>query len=202
MTPSKRLFDVVAALVLGLILMPLIVVIAAAILFLDGRPVLYTSERMRTPNEAFTLIKFRTMKLVPTDSGVTGGDKSDRVTRTGRFLRRTRLDEVPQVWNILCGDISFVGPRPPLRQYVEKFPSIYRVVLKSRPGVTGLASIIYHGHEEWLLSRCATVEETDAVYARACIPRKARLDLLYQKNRSLCLDIKLMLKTVVRQLPL
>ena len=202
MTPSKRLFDLVAALILGLILLPIILVIAAAIMVLDGRPVFYVSERMRAPNEPFALVKFRTMKPASTDSGVTGGDKSDRITRTGRFLRRTRLDEVPQIWNILRGDISFVGPRPPLRQYVERFPDVYAEVLRSRPGVTGLASIIYHGHEEWLLSRCATVEETDAVYARACVPRKARLDLIYLANRSLCFDMKLMLKTVFRRLPL
>ena len=202
MTPSKRLFDLVAALILGLILLPVILVIAAAILALDGRPVFYVSERMRAPNEPFALFKFRTMKPAPTDSGVTGGDKSDRITRTGRFLRRTRLDEVAQIWNILRGDISFVGPRPPLRQYVERFPDIYAAVLRSRPGVTGLASIIYHRHEELLLSRCATVDETDAVYARACVPRKARLDLIYQANRSLCFDLKLMFKTVFRRLPL
>jgi len=202
MTPSKRLFDLVAAFILGLILLPITLFIAAAIVVLDGRPVFYVSERMRAPNEPFALVKFRTMKPASTDSGVTGGDKSDRITRTGRFLRRTRLDEVPQIWNILRGDISFVGPRPPLRQYVERFPDIYAEVLRSRPGVTGLASIIYHGHEEWLLSRCVTVEETDAVYARACVPRKARLDLIYQANRSLCLDMKLMLKTVFRRVPL
>jgi len=202
MTSSKRLFDLVAALILGLILLPIIFVTGAAILMLDGRPVFYVSERMRAPNEPFALVKFRTMKPASTDNGVTGGHKSDRITRTGRFLRRTRLDEVPQIWNILRGDISFVGPRPPLRQIVEQFPDIYGAVLRSRPGVTGLASIIYHGHEERLLSRCATREETEAIYARACVPRKARLDLIYQANRSLCLDMKLMLKTVFPRVPL
>lgn len=202
MNPSKRLFDLGAALLLGLILLPIILVTAGAIMVLDGRPVLFVSERMRAPNEPFALVKFRTMKPASTDSGVTGGHKSDRITRTGRFLRRTRLDEVPQIWNILRGDISFVGPRPPLRQYVERFPDIYAAVLRSRPGVTGLASVIYHRHEEWLLSRCATVEETDAVYTRVCVPRKARLDLIYQGKRSLCFDVKLMLKTVLRKLPL
>jgi len=201
MTPAKRVFDIVFSLALGVFLLPIIVFIGLLILLLDGRPVFYVSERMSTPTRGFNLVKFRTMKPAATDSGVTGGDKSDRITRTGAFLRRTRLDEIPQLWNILKGDISFVGPRPPLRQYVERFPEIYDAVLRSRPGVTGLASIIYHRHEEWMLRQCETVDETDEVYSRACIPRKARLDLIYQKNRTICLDLVLMLKTVFRKIP-
>jgi lipopolysaccharide/colanic/teichoic acid biosynthesis glycosyltransferase len=131
---------------------------------------------------------------------VSGGDKSARITRTGAFLRRSRLDEVPQLWNVLRGDISFVGPRPPLRQYVEAFPDVYARVLQSRPGITGLASVYFHAHEEHLLARCTSTAETDAVYRRACIPRKARLDLIYQARRNLCVDMGIMLKTVFRRL--
>jgi len=202
MKPSKRLFDLICALILGCFLLPVIVLIACGILVLDGRPIFYISERMRTSKEGFALVKFRTMKPALADMGVTGGDKSERVTWTGKFLRRLRLDEVPQLWNILRGDMSFVGPRPPLRQYVERFPEIYSEVLLSRPGVTGLASIIYHGHEEFLLGGCSTTEETDQVYSRSCIPRKAHLDLIYQERRNICLDILIMLKTVLRRLPL
>lgn len=201
MTPTKRLFDILGSLLLGLVLLPVVALIGLLILLVDGRPVFYLSERMQTPRHAFKLVKFRTMAPTAADSGVTGGDKSGRVTRTGRFLRRTRLDELPQLWNILRGDISFVGPRPPLRQYVERYPEIYSAVLRSRPGVTGLASIVYHRHEELMLGRCRTMEETDAVYSRACIPRKARLDMIYQGNRTLCLDLVLMSKTVFRSVP-
>ena len=202
MTPAKRLFDIVVALLLAGGLAPVILLIGLAILTTDGRPIFFVSERMRTPDRAFALVKFRTMKQVTNDPGVTGGDKSWRITRTGHFLRRTRLDELPQIWNVLTGDMSLVGPRPPLRQYVELFPDVYRDVLRSRPGVTGLASIVYARHEEWLLSRCRTVEETDQIYTTACIRRKARLDMIYQANRSLCLDVLLMLKTVFRGLPI
>lgn len=202
MTPAKRLFDIVGSLLLGLVLLPVAAITGLVILLVDGRPVFYLSERMQTPRRAFNLVKFRTMKPAPTDSGVTGRDKSGRITRTGQFLRRTRLDELPQLWNILRGDISFVGPRPPLRQYVERYPEIYGAVLRSRPGLTGLASVVYHGHEEWILGRCKTTEETDAVYSRACIPRKARLDLVYQSSRTICFDLLLMGKTVFRRLPL
>ena len=202
MTPGKRVFDVVAALVLLTGLLPFIVLIALAILVLDGRPVLYLSERMKTQNEGFRLWKFRTMKPDASDRGVSGGDKSSRITRTGRALRRYRLDEIPQLWNILRGDISFVGPRPPLRRYTEMFPELYAEVLESRPGVTGLATLAFHRTEERLLAPCSSKDETEAVYCRRCVPRKARLDLIYARRRSLCSDVRLMLATVIRRLPL
>ncbi len=200
MTPAKRIFDLVTAILLSMLLLPVAAATALAILLLDGGPVFYLSERMRTPAQGFQLIKFRTMKPTATDSGVSGGDKSARITRTGPFLRRSRLDEVPQLWNVLRGDISFVGPRPPLRQYVERFPDIYNAVLRSRPGITGLASVYFHAHEEHLLARSRSAAETDAIYSRACVPRKARLDLIYQARRSLCVDMSIMLKTVFRRL--
>jgi lipopolysaccharide/colanic/teichoic acid biosynthesis glycosyltransferase len=113
-------------------------------------------------------------------------------------LRKRRLDELPQIFNILRGDISFVGPRPPLRIYVERFPHIYQKVLQSRPGVTGLASLVYARHEAHLLHRGDTAAATDAIYARACVPRKARIDLIYQRNQCLILDIWLIVLTAAR----
>jgi lipopolysaccharide/colanic/teichoic acid biosynthesis glycosyltransferase len=155
---------------------------------------------MRTPTEAFGLIKLRTMRPAPPGSreGVTGGDKAARMSRLQRFLRRTRADEIPQLWNVIRGDMSLVGPRPPLRLYVEAFPELYARVLKSRPGITGLASLRYHAVEERLLAACRTPEETDEVYRRRCVPRKAALDLIYQRERSLCWDILLVLQTAAR----
>lgn len=202
MTRSKRLMDLAIALPLAVLLLPLMLGIALVILWRDGRPVLHVSERMKDPRTSFGLLKFRTMRPGITDAGVTGGDKADRITATGHVLRRSRLDELPQLWNVLCGDISLVGPRPPLRQYVARFPELYAQVLRSRPGVTGLATLVHHRHEERLLARCRTVDQTDRTYARICVPRKARLDLLYQARRSLGLDILLLVKTVFRHLPL
>lgn len=199
MTPGKRLFDIVLALVLLVPLGALMIVIAALLLIAEGRPILYGSERMRDPARAFTLWKFRSMRpAAGTDNGVSGGDKAGRVTPMGAFLRASRLDELPQLFNILKGDMSFVGPRPPLRQYVEAFPDLYAAVLKSRPGVTGLASLIYHRHEERLLAGCASTEETNRVYSRRCIPAKARLDLIYQRRRTLCLDLWILARTLRR----
>jgi len=135
------------------------------------------------------------MTVFATDSGLSGGDKATRITQLGRFIRRARLDEVPQLWNVLKGDMSFVGPRPPLRAYVERFPELYAQVLQSPVGITGLASLRYHAVEERLLGACQAAIETDCVYAKICVPAKARLDLIYQKNWSLCFDLRLIWDT-------
>lgn len=198
MTPAKRALDLVFAIGLSVILAPFAMLIALAILICDGRPVFHVGERMKTPDQAFMLWKFRTMRPALADSGVSGGDKSDRITRLGGVLRRTRLDEVPQLLNVLRGDISFVGPRPPLRRYVETCPRIYDRVLQQRPGLTGLATLVFHKTEERLLAACTTPEQTEAVYLRRCIPRKARLDLIYASRRSIWLDIRLIFGTVFR----
>ena len=141
------------------------------------------------------------MTMVAKDSGVSGGDKEHRITRTGAVMRRYRLDELPQLVNILRGDIGFVGPRPPLRRYVERFPDLYAEVLKDRPGVTGLATLVFHRTEERLLECCKSPEETEAVYERRCVPTKARLDLIYARRRNLCLDLRMMAATVIRHIP-
>ena len=202
MTPSKRLFDLIFLALLFPIL-GTVLVLLLGVMFLRGeRAFFYISERMKSPTEPFMLIKLRTMTPDAADSGVTGADKGDRITPMGRLLRRGRLDELPQMWNILKGDISFVGPRPPLRSYVERFPDIYEQVLINRPGVTGMASLFYHAHEERLLARCKTAAETDATYGRVCVPAKARLDLIYQARWSLCLDAWLLLKTTQKILRL
>jgi len=195
----KRAFDVLGAFALALPLLPVMALIALAVWLLDGRPVFYVSERMAAPDRGFALWKFRTMRPDAAAATASGGDKAARITRSGQFLRRTRLDELPQLWNILKGDMSFVGPRPPLRRYVEDYPALYGQVLLSRPGVTGLASMIYHRHEAWLLAACRTAAETDAIYRRACVPRKARLDLIYQAHQSLCLDLWILFRTVFRK---
>lgn len=198
MTPGKRIFDLFCSLALLIFLLPIIFILSIIILFADGKPIFYISERMRSTSEPFNLIKFRTMTTSNEDTGVSGGNKINRISRLGKFLRKTRLDELPQIFNVLRGDISFVGPRPPLRQYVDKFPNLYKEVLQSRPGITGLASLKYHKHEEKILSKCKTVEETDAIYSKVCIPRKAKIDMMYTSNQSLCFDLMIMLKTVFK----
>lgn len=200
MTPSKRVFDLVLALLLVAILALPFLALLAILLLTQGRPLFYVAERMKAPGRPFALWKLRTMTLTTADSGVSGGDKSARITPMGHFLRRARLDEIPQLWNVLRGDMSFVGPRPPLRTYVERYPAIYAQVLQSRPGITGLATLYFHTHEERLLAPCRDAAETDAVYTRRCVPRKARLDLIYQRHQSLCFDLALLGRTARRVL--
>lgn len=196
MTISKRLFDIALALIGIVFLFPVGLAVALAIRLRDGAPVFFVSERMKSPTDSFSLIKFRTMRMSAADRGVSGGDKMMRITPMGRVLRRWRLDELPQLWNILRGDMSFVGPRPPLRDYVERFPDLYAQVLVARPGLTGLATVVFRHHEEKLLAPCQSAQETDAVYARRCVPRKARLDMMYHKHRSFCFDARLLFATV------
>ena len=200
MTPSKRLFDILFALCLIVLLLPVMVLVAALCLILEGRPVLYLSERMHSPTRGFTLLKFRTMRASSKNTGVTGGDKSGRVSRFQNLMRKTRLDELPQLFNILAGQMSFVGPRPPLRLYVEEYPELYGQVLQSRPGVTGLATLKIHRYEANLLAQCETNEDTDRVYRTRCIPKKAAIDLIYQRQRSFCFDLEIIWKTAVRSL--
>lgn len=197
MPVSKRLFDIVLALVL---LVPLSFVIAGFALLLlvvQGRPIFYAAPRMVTPTRAFTHLKFRTMLRQEGDFGVTGAHKAWRITPLGHFMRRTRIDELPQLFNILKGDMSFVGPRPTIREYVDRYPTVYGQVLKSRPGVTGLATLIYHRHEDKILRRCKSARATEAAYAGRCLPTKMKIDLIYQKNRTLGLDLWILWRTIL-----
>ncbi len=198
MTRAKRAFDIGFTLFLAPAALAVFAVIAAVLLARQGRPLFYGAERMHAPDRGFTLWKFRTMRVAAVDGGVSGGDKAARITPAGRRLRKLRLDELPQFLNILRGDISFVGPRPPLRRYVARFPALYAQVLRSRPGVTGLASLVFARHEERLLAACTSAAQTDAVYARRCVPRKARIDLLYQRHAGPGLDLWLIALTVAR----
>ncbi len=197
MTAGKRLFDVTLALCLLIPLSVVMLSVAIALAVAQGRPVLYVSDRMRAPSEPFRLLKFRTMTLIDDDSGVTGAHKHWRITPLGHFLRRSRIDELPQLFNILKGDMSFVGPRPTIREYVDRFPEAYGQVLRCPPGVTGLATLIYHRHEARILARCKTADATEAAYSRRCLPTKLKLDMIYQRNQSLPLDLWIMWRTLL-----
>lgn len=198
MTVQKRFFDLVLAVILIIPTVPILLILMGMLLILEGRPLFYVSERMQTPQRGFALIKLRTMRVGAADGGVTGGNKSNAIPPVYRILRKSRLDELPQLWNVLRGDMSFVGPRPPLRGYVEDFPALYAAVLRNRPGITGLASLRFHVHEERLLAACTTPEQTDHVYRTRCVPRKAVLDMIYQRHQSLCFDLALIWETAAK----
>lgn len=182
----KRIFDLAICLCLAPIWLPLGAALYVLVLLADGRPVFYRARRVGQGGRPFFAFKFRTMRApgVCADAGVTGGDKSGRITRLGRVLRRYRLDELPQMINVIRAEMSLVGPRPPDPRYVAAFPQIYVPVLQSRPGLTGLSTLIMYRFEDRVLSQCDTPAATDEVYCRRAIPRKARLDMIYQRRES------------------
>lgn len=189
------------ALLLALPALMVLALLFVVVVAVQGRPFLYASERMRSPDQAFQLYKIRTMH--PPDplaeECVLSGRQARRVTPLGAFLRRTRLDEIPQIFNVLKGDMGFIGPRPPLRKYVESYPDLYGEVLSDTlPGITGLATVTVHRREERLLSRCDNPAEADRVYRTKCIPIKARLDLIYRRRRGFGLNLLILARTVSR----
>jgi len=173
-----------------------------AILAFNGWPIFYVSERMKTPSEPFKLYKFRTMSNVDPhlNLGVTGTHKTTRISSLGKRLRKYHLDELPQLFNVIIGDMSFVGPRPPLKQYTDAFPMMYDKVLQSRPGITGFATLHFRNREKELLSRAATPGETEEIYTRHCIPKKVALDLIYHKHASVCFDAMILAQTLFQLL--
>ena len=169
------------------------------VLAFDGAPAIFVARRCTLGGREFDMFKFRTMTPGP-GTGVTGGDKTSRITPLGGFLRRTRLDELPQVWNILRGDVGFVGPRPPEPAIVNAAPDIYDSILQTKPGVTGLATVVFCRREETLLKAAKHPDEVRELYLRRCIGRKAKLDLIYARNRSTALDLWVIYRTIVHLL--
>ena len=195
--------------VFALLLLPLVLALLAVLYLvvvpLQGRPFIFASRRMRGMDQTFSLLKIRTMHPMDevADQSALGGDQKWRVTRIGGLLRRTRLDELPQILNVLRGDIRFIGPRPPLAKYVALYPELYaRVLADTPPGITGLATVILHAREERLLSACRSPEETDRCYRARCIPIKARLDLIYRRRRGWALNLMILWLTFARLFPL
>ena len=200
---AKRLTDLCLVVVLAPVAVALLGVLGGVALIVQGRPVFYRAERMRAPDRSFLILKLRTMSVAPTDrQRVHAGDLSSRVTPFGAWLRRTRLDELPQLWNVFCGDMSLVGPRPPLRSIGEAAPENYREILRDRPGLTGLATVIVCAREERLLATARTVDEAEAIFYRRCLPLKLRIDRLYSRRKDLGLDLYILYLTLARLVPL
>ena len=193
---TNRIFDLALCVLITPVALPLIMVIYTFQRLSSRYPAFHYSVRAKQHCVPFKLIKFRTMKPLNEGETASGGHQDDRINTFGRFLRKVRLDELPQIWNILRGDMSFVGPRPPLLKYVNSFPETYRRVLQEKPGITGLATLKYHQREKVILSNACTAAETEEIYSTICIPQKARLDLLYCRHKSACFDLQLILQTM------
>jgi lipopolysaccharide/colanic/teichoic acid biosynthesis glycosyltransferase len=187
---SIRLFDVGCALA-GLVLTsPLFVLALLAIWIDDGRPCFFFQQRVGWKGRAFFIWKFRTMRTNSTGSAITAGDDR-RVTRTGAVLRKFKLDELPQFINVLKGDMSMVGPRPEVPQFVEQTNYLWNEVLMVRPGITDLATLLYRNEEQLLTSSA----HPEADYRSTILPTKLALNIEYIRSRSLCRDIQLLFLT-------
>ena len=189
----RRAFDAAAAALGLLLLSPVLAVVAAAIKLDDGGPVFYGQHRLGRGLRRFRLWKFRTM--VPNADRLGGAitiNRDPRVTRVGAILRKYKVDELPQLWNVLKGDLALVGPRPELEPYVRMYAAEYRELLRHRPGITDPASLAYRNESELLAS--ADAEE---LYARKVLPDKLRLSLEYARRRSFYSDLHLILRTVL-----
>ncbi len=190
---SKRLFDMVCASVGLLVLVPAGLLIALLIKLLDGGPVFYRQTRIGQFGKPFRIWKFRSMVVNADKIGVSlTKDEDPRITRIGRFLRKTKLDELPQLWNVLVGDMSFVGPRPEVSRYVERYTPEQREILKYKPGITDMATLLFRD-EEALLRGTVDVE---GFYLRYCLPKKIELNREHAERASLLRDIWIILQTL------
>lgn len=191
---GKRLFDFVCAAVgLALAALPM-ALIAIAIWATSGRPVLFVQERVGRHGRLFRIKKFRTMVVRPPgDSSVTvAGDA--RMTPVGRLLRRWKLDELPQLWNVLVGEMSLVGPRPDVPGYADRLEGNARRLLELRPGITGPATLAYRNEEELLAQQPDPVRYNDEVIW----PDKVRINLEYMERCSLWGDLLILWRTLVQ----
>ncbi len=190
----KRLLDIVVAAGGLLLLSPLMAAIALAIRWDSPGPVFYRAKRIGKGGKLFWMYKFRTMVANAEQMGPSITVKNDpRITRVGRFLRKTKLDELPQLINVLKGEMSLVGPRPETPSMVEHYTPEQRRVLEVTPGITGLAQLYYSNEEEML-----NPENWHDEYVRKILPHKLSLDLFYIEHRSLALDLAIIGRTILK----
>ena len=194
----KRILDICGSLVLTIILSPVMLVIAALIKAEDGGPVFFRQERVTTYGRVFSIFKFRTMIVDADKKGpLVTGKKDSRITKVGGKLRHLRLDELPQVLNILTGDMSFVGTRPEVKKYVDQYTDEMQATLLLPAGVTSLASIAFKDEDELIAKYTAQGESTDEAYVKHILPKKMKYNLDYLRKAGVLGDLKIMVKTVL-----
>ena len=190
---TKRIFDFTVSLIGIILLMPLFLIISLVILMDSKGGIFYTQTRVGQNKVDFNLLKFRTMCNGAESSGLlTIGDHDKRITRIGFWLRKYKIDELPQLVNILKGDMSFVGPRPEVNKYVEHYDLIQQRVLSVKPGITDWASIQFVNESELL----ASSKNPEVFYIKNIIPYKIMENLKYIDHNNLWIDIKIILLTI------
>jgi lipopolysaccharide/colanic/teichoic acid biosynthesis glycosyltransferase len=190
----KEVFDYTVATVFILIFSPIYLIVSLVILFSMGWPVIYNQSRVGQNGKVFMLHKFRTMKNVKTNTSVAASEKF-RITKVGSFLRKTKIDELPELWNIMRSDMSFVGPRPDVPGYADKLKDSDRVILQLKPGLTGPASLKYIDEDEILSTKDNPKKYNDEVI----FPDKVKINKAYMRYWTFILDIKIIIFTVLRK---
>jgi lipopolysaccharide/colanic/teichoic acid biosynthesis glycosyltransferase len=186
----KRLLDLVSSAAGLLVVSPLFAILAIAVKLSSPGPVFHRGERIGRGGKPFKLYKFRSMRVSESGPAITrAGDP--RVTAVGRVLRRTKLDELPQLINVIAGDMSLVGPRPEAPRYVDMYTDEQRRILAARPGITSPASLLYRSEEEQLAG-----PEWERVYIETIMPAKLRIDLEYLDRRTLSSDLRVIARTI------
>ena len=191
---AKRAMDIVISAAALCVLWPVLLLIALAIVVDDPGPVFYRQVRVGRGGKPFRIFKFRTMVVDADKKGlsITVG-RDSRITRVGAFLRKTKLDELAQLLNVLCGQMSFVGPRPEVPRYVELYTPYQRQVLLVRPGITDYASIAYRNENDLL----AGADDPERMYIETIMPDKIELNMKYLREISPLTDVRLILRTVL-----
>ncbi|MBU2951145.1 sugar transferase [Tamlana agarivorans] len=191
----KRCFDFTFALIGLILLFPLFIIIIILIKFDSPGPVFFVQGRVGKNNKDFNIYKFRTMRVQSDSKGLlTIGNHDSRITQSGYILRRYKIDEFPQLINILKGDMSFVGPRPELRYYVNFYSEDDLRIFQVRPGITGLASLKYRNEVELL----EKADDPEKLFIETIIPDKLKYNKEYIKKRDFFFDLKLIALTIVK----
>ena len=191
----KRIFDIIMAIVILTLVLPFGIIISMMILFSSRGGIFYIQERVGKDKKPFGLLKFRTMKQNADKEGkLTVGMRDGRITKVGYFLRKYKLDEFPQFLNVLKGDMSVVGPRPEVKEYVDMYTIEQLKILNVRPGITDLASLEYFRENELL----GQAEDPQKTYIEDVMPAKIELNKKYLANPSLGTDIKIIWRTFLK----
>lgn len=194
----KRIFDIIVALILLILLSPIILILAIMIKIDSKGPVFYRQERITTYGKIFRIFKFRTMVQNADKVGtlVTVGNDS-RITRVGKLIRKVRLDELPQLINVLKGEMTFVGTRPEVKKYVDKYTDEMKATLLMPAGITSVASIKYKDEDEILEKAKQKGKDIDLAYVEDVLPEKMKYNLEYISKFSFVYDIKVCIDTVI-----
>jgi len=188
---AKRTFDVIFSIFGLIVFSPLLIATSLLILVTLGRPILYSPIRTGRNSTLFTVRKFRSMRIAEGPVTHHSGDDDPRLTKIGRWIRKFKIDELPQLWNVMKGDMSFVGPRPETPEYTELYTDEQKVILKFRPGITDYASIEFAD-----LGSILSGGDPDKLYFEKVWDQKMELRMKYVREQSFWVDLKLILMTV------